>query len=96
MQHLNLTVDELVDPAGERAGAPEPKRGRPPLSSGNGGSVAGEPPAPQKLISAPLVQLGETRGTLKLEGGIAWERLSPCDVPAVGVRMVHAPFGSPE
>ncbi|MET7994643.1 XRE family transcriptional regulator [Amycolatopsis sp. NPDC005232] len=82
VQHLNLSVDELFYPAGERAEAPEPKKARPALSSSNGGSVAaGEFPVLQKLISAPLVQLGETRGTLKLEGGITWERLTPRDVP---------------
>ncbi|MFC0110140.1 cupin domain-containing protein [Kibdelosporangium aridum] len=37
----------------------------------------------RKLISAPLVQQAESRGLLKLEGGITWERLTPCDVPGV-------------
>jgi mannose-6-phosphate isomerase-like protein (cupin superfamily) len=37
----------------------------------------------QKLISAPMVQPAESRGTLRLEGGITWERLTPCDVPGV-------------
>ncbi|WP_326834674.1 XRE family transcriptional regulator [Amycolatopsis rhabdoformis] len=84
VQHLNLTVDELFEPAGAKrddADRPvQPKVGR--AFSANGGPAApGEVAVPQKLISAALVQLGETRGTLKLEGGITWERLTPRDVP---------------
>jgi transcriptional regulator with XRE-family HTH domain len=74
VQHLNLTVDELFD--NDKPEVVEETHG------------PGAPiPAPfamaRKLISAPMIQLGETRGTLRLEGGITWERLTPCDVPGV-------------
>jgi transcriptional regulator with XRE-family HTH domain len=82
VQHLNLTVDELFE--GENAG---------PKAVVVAESVSGPfdnvevPPASfaviQKLIGAPMVQRGEARGTLRLEGGITWERLTPCDVPGV-------------
>lgn len=80
VQHLNLTVDELFEqtPAAEATPAPSAPAPAP---------AAATPPASfavmRKLISAPLVQQAESRGLLKLEGGITWERLTPCDVPGV-------------
>lgn len=73
VQHLNITVDGLFEgPAAQR---PEPE---PPTAPASPGFAV-----MQKLISAPMVQLAESRGTLRLEGGITWERLTPCDVPGV-------------
>ncbi|WP_432856690.1 helix-turn-helix domain-containing protein [Amycolatopsis sp. CA-161197] len=86
VQHLNLTVDELVDPAGARA---EARRATPLVRQRpiRGRRAPGAAEADQRA----LVQLGETRRTLKLE--VARHHLGE---PAVGVRMVHAPFGPPE
>ncbi len=74
VQHLNLTVDELFETA------PEPEFVTVPVG---GSATAGFAAMTRKLISAPLVQPGATRGTLRLEGGITWERLTPCDVTGV-------------
>ncbi|WP_051793807.1 helix-turn-helix domain-containing protein [Kibdelosporangium aridum] len=75
VQHLNLTVDELFEAT--PAEAPTPAEPAPATAPPAGFAVM------RKLISAPLVQHAESRGTLKLEGGITWERLTPCDVPGV-------------
>ncbi|MFI5610144.1 helix-turn-helix domain-containing protein [Amycolatopsis sp. NPDC051903] len=97
---------EAAAPAGETA-APAAEVGEEPppapvsrlplstLSSAGGALVHGEFTASQKLISAPLVQLGETRGMLKLEGGITWERLTPCDIPGVDfLKITYDPGAS--
>ncbi|MFC0541282.1 helix-turn-helix domain-containing protein [Kutzneria chonburiensis] len=80
VQHLNLTVDELFEGDG-----PKPIV----VAESISGPFDGVEPSPasvaaiQKLIGAPMVQPAESRGTLRLEGGITWERLTPCDVPGV-------------
>ena len=78
VQHLNLTVDELFD------GDKRPPAGSP--QEPDHGPAAPVPAAfamARKLISAPMIQQAEGRGVLRLEGGITWERLTPCDVPGV-------------
>ena len=77
VQHLNLTVDELFDNDKPAEPADVDK------AHGPGAPVPAAFAMATKLISAPMVQLAESRGTLRLEGGITWERLTPCDVPGV-------------
>ncbi|HEX4222467.1 MAG TPA: cupin domain-containing protein [Pseudonocardiaceae bacterium] len=79
VQHLNLTVDELFD--GDKQPPSESPDGI--ETHGPGSPVPAAFAMARKLISAPMVQLGESRGVLRLEGGITWERLTPCDVPGV-------------
>lgn len=79
VRHLNLTVDELFDGDGEPAGRPAPT----PETRSPGTPVPAAFAMASKLISAPMVQFAEGRGILRLEGGITWERLTPCDVPGV-------------
>ncbi|HJP78870.1 MAG TPA: XRE family transcriptional regulator [Pseudonocardiaceae bacterium] len=81
VQHLNLTVDELFD--GHRQ---PPAAAVAPSEPDGHGSAAPVPAGfamARKLISAPMIQQAEGRGVLRLEGGITWERLTPCDVPGV-------------
>jgi transcriptional regulator with XRE-family HTH domain len=91
VQHLNLTVDELFEDDGPVEGRPARRPPEPPdvvvrdsvrVAFDDASPLAGFA-AMQKLISAPMVQRGGARGTLRLEGGITWERLTPCDVPGV-------------
>lgn len=80
VQHLNLTVDELFDNDNDNGTKPETAAED---THGPGAPMPAQFAMARKLISAPMVQLGETRGMLRLEGGITWERLTPYDVPGV-------------
>ncbi|MCE7004373.1 XRE family transcriptional regulator [Kibdelosporangium philippinense] len=75
VQHLNLRVDELFE---DTPPVPTPEEPESPSTPAPAGFAV-----MRKLISAPMIQHAETRSTLKLEGGITWERLTPFDVPGV-------------
>jgi transcriptional regulator with XRE-family HTH domain/quercetin dioxygenase-like cupin family protein len=94
VQELDLALDTLLDGSGtpsdhEISGTPTPTplngQHGPRLTSLNAATLNSPLPTSSdpagKLLSAPLVQRGDKRDALPLEGGVLWERLTPRDVP---------------
>lgn len=87
VQHLNLTVDELFEATEhedtDESAVPKDDDTSPAFADNGSSAPAGFAAVARKLISTPMVQQAEGRSTLRLEGGITWERLTPLDVPGV-------------